>query len=65
MSAPRTGSGRAVIHGRVSAVQAVRLARTDRQFLQMYARNGTLVAVTSQEGVLRSNRRGPDAGAKL
>ncbi|EDR16058.1 uncharacterized protein LACBIDRAFT_301764 [Laccaria bicolor S238N-H82] len=32
---------------------------------RLYTRDGTLVAVTSQEGVVRADVRGPDEGNKL
>jgi len=48
MDAPRMGSGRGVMHGR------------------LYTREGTLIAVTTQEGVVRADIRGPvEEKAKL
>lgn len=67
MTSPRIGSGRGVMHGRVGSrnITSPRFCLTNVVLFQIYSRNGTMVAVTSQEGVVRADRRGPSEQAKL
>jgi hypothetical protein len=58
---PRAGSGRGIVHGRVSIklrVNAPQGFHTALSF-KMFTRDGVLIAVTTQEGVVRANIRGP------
>jgi len=61
MDCPRAGSGRGIVHGRVSDYMIVNRSMSPNKF-QMFTRDGKLIAVLSQEGVARANIRGPDEG---
>lgn len=59
MDSPRIGSGRGIMHGRVRLPSCPQMPPT--YALQLYSRSGKLVAVTSQEGVVRADIREPGA----
>jgi len=59
MDCPRGGSGRGIIHGRVCCFPVSWTVVTSKYwFAKMFTHDGNLVAVTSQEGVVRTNARG-------